>query len=317
MKKIKIFLALLLFATITVEASITNDTIFIEEKITLQTKTGEIFGTLTTSEKFIKIPVALIISGSGPTDRDGNNPMMKNNSLKMLASELSKNGIATLRYDKRGVAESKAAGKNEIDFRFDDIVNDAKEWIQLLKQDKQFSKIIVIGHSEGSLIGMIAGATADRFISIAGAGQSADKILKEQLSSQPKEVQDLSFPMIDSLKDGITIDNVPPMLNSLFRPTVQPYMISWFKYDPQNEIKKLSIPTLILQGTNDIQVSIEDAQWLSNANPKAELVLINNMNHILRIIEGDREVNIATYYKGDLPIANELVKSITTFILKD
>lgn len=316
MKKIKIFLVLLLFATITVEASITNDTIFIEEKITRQTKTGEIFGTLTTSEKFNKIPVALIISGSGPTDRDGNNPMMKNNSLKMLASELSKNGIATLRYDKRGVAESKAAGKNEIDFRFDDIVNDAKEWIQLLKQDKRFSKIIVIGHSEGSLIGMIAGATADKFISIAGAGQSADKILKEQLSSQPKEVQDLSFPMIDSLKDGKTIDNVPPMLNSLFRPTVQPYMISWFKYDPQNEIKKLSIPTLILQGTNDIQVSIEDAQWLSNANPKAELVLINNMNHILRIIEGDREANIATYYKGDLPIANELVKSITTFILK-
>ncbi len=317
MKKIKIFLALLLFTTITVEASITNDTIFIEEKITLQTKTGEIFGTLTTSEKFNKIPVALIISGSGPTDRDGNNPMMKNNSLKMLASELSKNGIATLRYDKRGVAESKAAGKNEIDFRFDDIVNDAKEWIQLLKQDKRFSKIIVIGHSEGSLIGMIAGATADKFISIAGAGQSADKILKEQLSFQPKDVQDLSFPMIDSLKDGKTIDNVPPMLNSLFRPTVQPYMISWFKYDPQNEIKKLSIPTLILQGTNDIQVSIEDAQWLSNANPKAELVLINNMNHILKIIEGDREANIATYYKGDLPIANELVKSITTFILKD
>ncbi len=306
-----------MFATITVEASITNDTIFIEEKITLQTKTGEIFGTLTTSEKFNKIPVALIISGSGPTDRDGNNPMMKNNSLKMLASELSKNGIATLRYDKRGVAESKAAGKNEIDFRFDDIVNDAKEWIQLLKQNKRFSKIIVIGHSEGSLIGMIAGATADKYISIAGAGQSADKILKEQLSSQPKEVQDLSFPMIDSLKNGKTIDNVPPMLNSLFRPTVQPYMISWFKYDPQNEIKKLSIPTLILQGTNDIQVSIEDAKWLSNANPKADLVLINNMNHIFRIIDGDREANIATYYKGDLPIANELVKSITTFILKD
>jgi pimeloyl-ACP methyl ester carboxylesterase len=317
MKKIINLIFILSFNILTVNASTNSDTTFVETKITLQTKTGEIFGTLTTPEKFAKIPVALIIAGSGPTDRDGNNPMMKNNSLKILASELSRNGIATLRYDKRGIAESKSAGKNEAEIRFDDLVNDAKEWIQLLKQDKRFSKVIVIGHSEGSLIGMLAGTNANKFISIAGAGQSADKILKEQLSSQPKEVQDLSFPMIDSLKNGKTIDNVPPMLNSLFRPTVQPYIISWFKYDPQNEIEKLAIPSLILQGTNDIQVSVEDAKRLSNANQKAELVLINDMNHILRIIEGDRQANIATYSKGDLPIASELVKSITTFIHKD
>lgn len=317
MKKTQIFLALLFFAMLTVEASITKDTIFIESKITLQTKTGEIIGTLTTSEKFDKIPIALIIAGSGPTDRDGNNPMMKNNSLKTLASELSKNGIATLRYDKRGIAESKGAGKSESNLRFDDYVDDAKEWIQLLKKDKRFSNVIVIGHSEGSLIGMIAGTSADKFISIAGPGQSADKIIKEQLSAQPKIVQDLSFPIIDSLKSGKTIENVPLMLKSFFRPTIQPYIISWFKYDPQNEIEKLFIPILVLQGTNDIQVSVEDAKRLSNANPKAELVLINDMNHIFRIIVGDKQANIATYSKGDLPIANELVKSITNFILKD
>ncbi len=298
-------------------ASAKSDLTFVETKITLQTKTGEIFGTLTTPEKFYKIPVVLIISGSGPTDRDGNNPMMKNNSLKKLAIELSKNNIASLRYDKRGIAESKSAGKNEEDFRFDDLVNDAKEWIKLLKLDDRFSKFIIIGHSEGSLIGMLAGTNIDKFISIAGAGQSADKILKEQLSFQPKEVQDLSFPVIDSLKNGKTVDNVPSIISSLFRPTVQPYIISWFKYDPQNEIKKLSIPSLILQGTNDVQVSVEDAKRLSSANPKAELVLIKNMNHIFRIIEGDRQANIASYSKGDLPIANELVKSITNFILKE
>lgn len=317
MKKNKNLLILFSWCIMTVNAWAKSDTTFIETKITLQTKTGEIFGTLTTPEKFDKIPVVLIIAGSGPTDRDGNNPMMKNNSLKILASELSKNHIASLRYDKRGIAESQSAGKNEEEFRFDDLVNDAKEWIHLLKQDNRFSKIIVIGHSEGSLIGMLAGTNADKFISIAGTGQSADKILKEQLSFQPKEVQDLSFPLIDSLKNGKTIDNVPPMLNSLFRPTVQPYIISWFKYDPQNEIKKLLIPTLILQGTNDIQVSIEDAKRLSNANQKAELVLIKDMNHILRIIEGDLKANVATYSKADLPIANELVISITDFILKD
>jgi uncharacterized protein len=317
MKKAILLLALLLCAELGITAQINSDTAFVETKITLQTKTGDILGTLTTPEKFDKIPVALIIAGSGPTDRDGNNPMMKNNSLKMLATELAKMGIASLRYDKRGVAESKAAVISESDFNFDDLVNDAKEWIELLKQDNRFSKVIVIGHSEGSLIGMIVSTNADQFISIAGAGQSADKILKAQLSFQPKEVQDLSFPIIDSLKNGKLVDNVNPLLNSLFRPSVQPYIISWFKYDPQNEIKKLSIPILILQGTNDIQVTIEDAKLLSNANPKAQLVLIDKMNHFLRVIEGDRQANIATYNNSDLPISNELVKSISAFIIKD
>lgn len=300
-----------------VTASINGDTTFIETGITLQTSTGEIFGTLTIPGRPDRIPVALIISGSGPTDRDGNNPMMKNNSLKILATELSKNGIATLRYDKRGVADSKAAAKSEKDLRFDDYVSDAKEWIYLLKKDNRFSEVIIVGHSEGSLIGMLAGMSINKFISIAGFGQSADKILKEQLSSQPKVVQDLSFPIIDSLKHGNTIETVPPMLNSLFRPSVQPYMISWFKYDPQDEIKKLSIPILILQGTNDIQVGVGNARRLSNANPNAELFLITGMNHILRITDGDRQANLTTYSNSNLPIAEELVKAITDFIRRN
>ncbi len=316
MKKSKILVALLLI-NVSVNAAIKNDSTYTETKITLHTQTGDIFGALTIPKKYNKLPVALMIAGSGPTDRDGNNLMMKNNSLKILALELAKNGIATLRYDKRGIAESKAAGKSEADLRFDDYVNDAKEWIQLLKQNKQFSQVVIIGHSEGSLIGMIAGASADKYISIAGAGQSADKILKAQLSTQPKEIQDLSFPILDSLKNGEKVNNVKPMLFSLFRPSVQPYMISWFKYDPQNEIKKLSIPILILQGTNDIQVSTEDAKRLSTANPRAHLVLIENMNHILRTVKGDRQENLKTYYDASLPISKELIKSISDFILKD
>jgi uncharacterized protein len=314
MKKINTLLVLLVFTTL-IRASAQYDTTFVETKITLKTKKGEIFGTLITPEKFDKIPVALIIAGSGPTDRDGNNPMMKNNSLKILASELSKNGIATLRYDKRGIAESKAAGKSETDLRFDDYANDAEEWIQLLKQDKRFSKVIVIGHSEGSLIGMIASTNADKFISIAGAGKSADRILKEQLSAQPKEVQDLCFPIIDSLKNGILVDNVTPILYSLFRPSVQPYMISWFKYDPQHEIQKLAIPIMIIQGTSDIQISVEDAKNLSKSNPKAELVIIEKMNHIFRIVEEDKQGNIDTYNNISLPISDELIDKIKNFII--
>ena len=316
MKKVKLLFLLLWLSAMMVHASIKPDSSFAETKISLQTRTGEVHGTLTVPEKSGKVPVALLIAGSGPTDRDGNNPMMKNNSLKILATELAKNGIATLRYDKRGVAESKGASKSESDLRFDDYVSDAKEWIQLLKKDKRFSKVIVIGHSEGSLLGMMAATSADKFVSIAGAGQSADKILKEQLKTQPQQVQDMTFPIIDSLKNGKMVENVNPMLNSLFRQSVQPYLISWFRYDPQSEIGRLTIPVLIVQGTNDIQVSVEDAKRLAAANHKAKLILVDKMNHIFRRVDvEDRQANIATYSNSDLPIAVELVKSTVKFIL--
>ena len=316
MKKVKLLFLLLWLSAMMVHASIKPDSSFAETKISLQTRTGEIHGTLIIPEKSGRVPVALLIAGSGPTDRDGNNPMMKNNSLKILATELAKNGIATLRYDKRGVAESKGASKSESDLRFDDYVSDAKEWIQLLKKDKRFSKVIVIGHSEGSLLGMMAATSADKFVSIAGAGQSADKILKEQLKTQPQQVQDMTFPIIDSLKNGKMVENVNPMLNSLFRQSVQPYLISWFRYDPQSEIGRLTIPVLIVQGTNDIQVSVEDAKRLAAANHKAKLILVDKMNHIFRRVDvEDRQANIATYSNSDLPIAVELVKSTVKFIL--
>jgi pimeloyl-ACP methyl ester carboxylesterase len=294
-----------------------TDTIFMENTVILETKTGQIFGTLTTPKEFTNIPVVLIIAGSGPTDRDCNSTMLKSNAYKKLAYGLAGNNIASLRYDKRGVAESKAALKKESDIRFDDYVNDAKEWIQLLKKDKRFSKVIVIGHSEGSLIGMIAGFKSDMFISIAGVGQSADKTLKEQLSTQSEQVKNLSYPIIDSLKNGKIVENVNPMLNSLFRLSVQPYIISWFKYEPQIEIQKLNIPILIVQGTNDIQVRVEDAKRLSKANPKSQLVLIDKMNHIFVTVDGDKQANIATYNDPALPLADGLVKDITDFILKN
>lgn len=305
-----------LFFSAIASASI-RDSNFVETPVVLHTATGDIFGTLTTPKKFSKIPVALIIAGSGPTDRNGNNPAMKNESLRMLAYSLSGNNIASLRFDKRGIGESKGAMTTEAALRFEDYISDAKGWIELLKKDDRFSKVVVIGHSEGSLIGMVAALDlADAYVSIAGPGKSADKILKEQLGSQLQVVKDWSFPIIDSLRGGNTVKNVNPALYSLFRPSVQPYMISWFRYDPQVEIKKLSIPVLIVQGTNDIQVSVDDANLLAKANAHAKLQLIKNMNHIFRITEGDRNANIATYSNASLPISSELVEGIVAFILK-
>jgi len=313
----KFILAIILSAgmnSIALAQSVT-DSAYTENSIMLQTATGNIYGTLTLPKTKNPVPVALIIAGSGPTDRNGNNPMMKNESLRLLAYGLAENQIASLRFDKRGIAESKEAAKEEADVRFEDFINDAKQWITLLKKDKRFSKVFVIGHSEGSLIGMIAARNeADGFISIAGAGKVANEILKEQLAKQPPVVKEASYPIIDSLVMGHQVKNVNPMLFALFRPSIQPYLISWFKYNPQNEIKQLSIPILILQGTNDLQVSTGDAQLLANANTKAKLVLIDSMNHVLKIVDGDTNVNIATYSNPALHIATELIEQIVIFI---
>ena len=243
-----------------------------EEILKLKTQTGEIEGTLAMPDSKLPVPVVLIIAGSGPTDRDGNNPVMKNNSLKMLSAELAKKGIASLRYDKRGIAKSQPAGIKEADLRFEMYINDAADWIKLLSQNKKFSQVVVIGHSEGSLIGMVASQDPKvaKFISLAGAGQAADQIIREQLKAQPPFVLEQSTPILDELVKGNTVENVPPMLNALFRPSVQPYMISWFKFDPQIEIAKIKKPVLIVQGTTDIQVSVDDAKRLQAAKTDAK-----------------------------------------------
>ncbi|MGN7810652.1 alpha/beta hydrolase [Flavobacterium sp. 22076] len=315
MKKIFLFTAFL-FLTI-LNAQNTKQDTFKETNVTLKINIDQLYGTLTVPDDVNKCPVALIIAGSGPTDRNGNNPMMKNNSLKMLAEALAKNGIASLRFDKRGIGESKASAVTESSLVFENYTEDAKSWINFLKQDKRFTQLTVIGHSEGSLIGMIAGAKANKFISIAGAGESADKLLKSQISSKSnKQVEDMTFPIIDSLKAGNKVNKVDPLLNSLFRASIQPYLISWFKYDPQIEIKKLTVPVLIIQGNNDLQVSVKDAENLSQANKNAELIIIDKMNHVLKIIDGDKQANMASYNNENLPVSETMVNKIVSFIKK-
>jgi uncharacterized protein len=257
--------------------------------ISLQTETGKVEGTLLIPDRENKVPLVLIIAGSGPTDRDGNNPVMKNNSLKMLAEGLAENGIASLRYDKRGVGESKDAGLSESELRFEHYVQDAKAWVDYLSKDSRFSEFVILGHSEGSLIGMIATQNPDvtKFISLAGVGTPAGEIIREQLKPQPPFVLEQSLPILEKLEKGETVDEVPPMLFSLFRPSVQPYLVSWFRYDPRQELAKLNKPILIIQGTTDLQVGVDDAEKLANANERAELRIIEEMNHILKEAESD------------------------------
>jgi uncharacterized protein len=289
-----------------------------ESELILKTASGDIFGTLMLPEKCNSCTVALIIAGSGPTDRNGNSAMgIKTDTYKKIAEELAFEGIATLRYDKRGIGASRAAMTTESELRFETYIRDAEDWIRLLRGDKKFSRVIVIGHSEGSLIGMVAAreAEADAFISIAGVGKPADQLLREQLRPKlPPQLMAESDSILDSLKAGKTVSQVNPVLAALYRPGVQPYMISWIKYDPAAELAKLKMPVLIVQGTTDLQVTVADAKLLSAALPSAPVFIVENMNHVLKECNSDTATNIGTYNKPELPLKEGLIDRISAFI---
>jgi len=228
--------------------------------------------------------LAIIIPGSGPTDLNGNQPKIKNNSLLFLSNALVLNNIATVRYDKRGIAGSSS---KDIDESKMNIESGAEDLIGLIDfyRKEGFDKIYLIGHSEGSLIGLLAAQQRDiaGLVSVCGAGNSADKLLKSQL--QPKLPQPLfkeTEAIIDSLKEGKTVKNISEHLKLLFRPSVQPYLISWFRYDPSNLAAKLKAPLLIVHGDKDIQIDMAESAILHNASPDSKYVIIKNMNHILK-----------------------------------
>jgi alpha-beta hydrolase superfamily lysophospholipase len=301
-------------STITLDPSLT------ESAITLNTLSGNIYGTLTMPKDAAgKIPVVLIIAGSGPTDRDGNSPALGLNAniYKLLAYDLGKAGIASVRYDKRMIGQS-AGTQKESDLRFDDYIDDAVGFIEMLGDDARFSKVIVAGHSEGSLVGMIAcqGQDVKGFISLAGAGEPAEKILDEQMKSKPQYLQDNYHKIMDTLKRGKTNQEVDPQLYPVLRPSIQNYVMSWCRRIPQLEIKRLKMPILIIQGTTDLQVSVDNAEKLKNAKSSATLDIIHGMNHILKDAPADKDQNMATYKDPNLPLNAQMVTDIIDFIKK-
>lgn len=290
----------------------------LQRPISLNTATGELFGTLLLPRSDTPVPVVLIIAGSGPTDRDGNNPEGgRNDSMKRLALILAKNNIASVRYDKRGVAASKPATPDERNLSIESYVADAQAWGQKLKTDRRLGQLILLGHSEGALVASLAAekAGAAAVISVAGTGRPVDIVLREQLQDRlPPPLMQRANLLIDEIKAGKTDNDVPAELEVVFRPSVQPYLISLFRQDPAAAFGNLQMPALIIQGTHDIQVGVGDAQLLKDAKPDAHLALIEGMNHVLRIVPKDMDRQLASYKNPKLPLATEISSQIVRFI---
>lgn len=300
------------------ESPVTIDPAVVESPVVLKTLGGTLSGTLTMPKDAQgKVPVVLIIAGSGPTDRDGNSIQnLKTNSYKYIAEGLAHAGIACLRYDKRGIGKSTSSGK-ETDMKFTDFMDDASGLILMLKEDKRFSKFIIMGHSEGSLIGMLTafGEPVNGFISAAGAGSPADQILNDQMKkTQPPAVAAEFKTITDSLRKGKTVPRVDPALYFIARPSIQNYLMTWMMFDPARVIKKLKMPILIVQGTTDVQVSVDEANKLKKAKSEASLKIIEGMNHILKAAPADKEKNLATYTDPSLPLKPEFMAAVIDFI---
>ncbi len=287
---------------------------FSQKDLDIKNGAIELKGTLLHPKK-AKI-LLIIVAGSGPTDRNGNSSALsgQNNSLMYLAEGLESQGLATFRYDKRFLNPVNKVEEGTL--RFEDLISDAEVIFSFFKNSGEYDKIGFIGHSEGSLISAIAAKNvkADFEISIAGLSSTADAVLRLQLANLPKDLKASAFGCLDSLAKGSIVMDPPAGLEALFRQSVQPYLISWFRYDPKLIFGSLNCPVMIIQGDNDIQVGVAEANGLKQCNPGAELLLVKGMNHVLKICPTGRLENISSYSDPKLPVPKDLSKAINKFV---
>jgi uncharacterized protein len=268
-------------------------------------------------------PMVLIIPGSGPTDRDGNNPLgVKASSYKLLAEGLAARDIGTVRIDKRGMFGSSAAVADGNAVTIDDYAADVASWIAVIRKQTGVPCVWVLGHSEGGLVALAAAQKITDIcglVLIAAAGRPLGEVMRAQLKSNPANapILDQAMAALDALEAGKHVDvaNMHPALRQLFAPQVQDFLINELAYDPAKLIAAVGKPVLIMQGRRDMQVSVADAERLKQAAPKAELVLLPDANHVLKAVAtDDRRANMAAYMDPTLPLAPGVVDAIASFL---
>jgi len=304
----KIFL---IFIILLNTISFAQDKTYTEQNVSIN---KFIDGSLLIPNKYSNSTLTIIISDSGPTDRNGNQNFTKSYNLKKLAISLAEQNIASYRYDKRIVKQIRY-GRVDNNIMFDDFITDANSVIDYFKSKNIFNKIYVIGHGQGSLVGMVAAkGKADGFISLAGAGKSIDNVIIDQIELTAAIYTEDAKRVFKELKQGKTTDDYPEGLASIFSKDLQPFISNWMQYNPQEEINQLQIPTLIISGTKDLQVSVEEATLLNVASKNSTLKIIDKMNHILVPIEGDDLENSKSYNESYRKLSPEVVKFIASFI---
>lgn len=284
-----------------------------ESEIALPTDWGRLGGSLVLPETPGPWPVALLVAGSGPTDRDGNNPLLSApcDNLKLLARALAARGIASLRYDKRGIGASQYPGLGEEALRFEQLVDDAVALGLMLQEDERLGELLLVGHSEGALVAALAaqGVDARAVVCIAGAGERASTLMRKQVQAALPEggLRDAATSALAALEAQQAVADVPDELVLLLRASVQPYLMSWFRHDPAEVLGRVPAPVLLVHGAADAQVEPRHAQLLQAGRSDARLRLLAGMDHLLAL-EGDVEAGtqaVAAEVAGWLRELNE------------
>ena len=289
------------------------------QQLAIDVTTGGLAGTFVEPAVPGDHKAVLMIAGSGPTDRNGNSKLgVSADYLKMLADDLAGDGIASLRYDKRGVGGSKALVTSEAALRFSDFVGDARKWADWLRARDDVTCVFLIGHSEGGLIATLVAESGDTagLVLLASPGRPLGAVLHDQLSRSPMPgpLRTEALSALKSLEKGETVTGVSPKLNNLFRASVQPYLISVIDIDPARRLAALKLPTLVVSGSHDLQVTEQDYDALTRARPDAEALRIDGMNHVPKIVPDDRKANLARYRNATLPLAPKLAPAVSRFV---
>jgi len=283
---------------------------------------GPLKGTMLAPGEGPKGPVVLILAGSGPTDRDGDNRLgVKGATYRLLAEGLAAQGVTTVRVDKRGMFASGTAAADPNAVTVEDLARDAHDWATKIRAETGAPCVWLLGHSEGSLVALIAAQTPRDICGLvlaAAPGRRLSEVIREQLTSNPANAPVLPQAMaaLDALEAGRTVDTtgMHPGLLGLFRPNVQGFLIVMFRQDPAKLAAAYRGPVLILQGDTDIQVQVADANLLAAANPGAKLVILPGVNHILKAGSRDRAATQANYADPSLPLAPGVVDAIAAFV---
>lgn len=271
-------------------------------------------GTLLTAEQSRHL--LILHPGSGPTDRHGNQPGMPNNALGLLATALNEAGFAVLSYDKRGVGES-VSTQPEADLRPSHYIDDLVAWIDWARANHPKQGVVVIGHSEGALFAKAAGLQrpdeVSAVVALAGAGRPIGELLVEQTQGRlPGPLEGEFHRILDELLAGRTVDEVSAPLASLFRPSVQPYLIEWLAMNPAEIAEILTAPLLVVSGSTDLQVSRADFDMLSRFAQRQ--AWLDGMNHVLKVSEGPIEAQLSSYLSPEGPLHPDLVPAVMAFL---
>jgi pimeloyl-ACP methyl ester carboxylesterase len=266
-----------------------------------------------------RVPLAVTIAGSGPTDRDGNSTQgLKTDAYKQLAAALSDLGIASVRYDKRGIGGSADLGKDERQLTIEHYAKDAQAIAAWARQLPNVGSIVLIGHSEGGVLALMAAkpAAAKAVVLLSTPGRPLGQILRDQLArpALPAELRAEALEIIAALERGEEVKTVRTDLEPLFRPSVQPFMRSWIKTDPAQLLRGLDMPVLVIGGGRDIQVARPDFDALLAARANVKSMWYPDMGHTLKPAGEDLQSQGRAYTDPTLALADGLADEVARFI---